>query len=103
MKTPKKGVGVIGRLTMAWAAGRDASWYRRPNTRGGKKMHVMADDGTAACNKLIPLCVKYAEPAEVVEHDQRCQRRGCKDRWPATPNVDFSGSTPLYGGESAGK
>lgn len=72
---------------MAWAAGRDASWYRRPNTRGVKKMHVMADDGTAACDKLIPLCVKYAEPAEMVEHDQRCQRRGCKERWPATPNV----------------
>lgn len=35
-------------------------------------------------------------------YDLRIDIAECTD-WEVTPNVDFSGSTPLYGGESAGK
>lgn len=63
------------------AALRDANWYARPNTRTPKRYHVVAQGERPACGALMLLC----EPmdAERVAVIQRCQRPGCKGRWPA--------------------
>jgi len=69
------------------AAWRDASWYRKPGT--ASKYHVVGDDSGSACNGA-PLPLESAGlpvrdqtvPAASVEEHLRCQRRGCKERWP---------------------
>lgn len=66
---------------LVMAALRDANWYARPNTRTPKRYHVVAQDDRPACGAPMLLC----EPieAERVDVILRCQRPGCKGRWPA--------------------
>lgn len=70
---------------MTRAATRDASWYRRPNVRAAKAMHVVGDDGKAsACGRLL-YATEGPETVDAAEVPQalRCQRPGCRGRWPA--------------------
>lgn len=75
------------------AALRDASWYRRPNT-GSKPLtyHVLVGplvQNRGACGGLLvatdSLARDLTESAESVRPHNRCQRPGCKARWPAYP------------------
>lgn len=71
----------------AWAARRDASFLDRPNTRRPKKWHVDRGDGIAACcNPRDPPAWLLAEgtrmPSGDVPPGSRCQRPGCRTRWP---------------------
>ncbi|HEK4046057.1 TPA: hypothetical protein SL338_003053 [Pseudomonas aeruginosa] len=62
------------------AAFRDASWLAKPDTRTAKRGHVLREDGHAACGLVAVMC--DPEPAESIPKLLRCQRAGCRDRWP---------------------
>ena len=82
------GVGKPGCPYAGRAALRDASWFASPGRAG--RYHVVADDGGSACCGM-PLVLddsrfgtvrdQTADPA-TVESWLRCQRPGCKQRWP---------------------
>lgn len=63
------------------AATRDASWYRRPNVRTVKVYHIVTDEGLSACRGSL-LVYENAIPAIEAPQGLRCQRAGCKGRWP---------------------
>lgn len=73
------------------AATRDASWYASPSVDKPVKYHVAivagsnsrhgGDDMTSACDGA-PLADFMAQEAKDVPEYQRCQRPGCKRRWP---------------------
>lgn len=79
-----------------WAGKRDASWYRRPRDRGTDregdgmdqrdyigKFHVNVGDteyATAACGPILD--ERSLEPALDIPIRSRCQRPGCRVRWP---------------------
>lgn len=65
------------------ASHRDASWYRCPNAYGkAPKLHVTIDGHTAACNPHQPIISEELQSMESVEPWQRCNRAGCRNRWP---------------------
>lgn len=75
------------------AALRDASWYRRPST-GSKPLtyHVLEGplvQNRGACGIYVvasdSLNRDLTESAESIRPHNRCQRPGCKARWPAYP------------------
>lgn len=54
---------------MSLVGTRDASWYRRPETRGPKRFHTTSGprhDPTAACNTQVPLDPESVRRAEDV-------------------------------------
>lgn len=71
---------------MVMAAFRDASWYSNPDTGTSRKYHISIDD-MAACNRQVPLYEDGAVEADTVYPHMRCQRRGCKSRWPVEPTT----------------
>ena len=62
------------------AAFRDASFLRNPNTPTVKMAHVLRADGSPSCGMLA--LMGEPEPAELVGVLLRCQRAGCRQRWP---------------------
>ena len=68
------------------AAQRDAAWYNRPDVRSIKQYHVVKVDGCsffAACDPNRMLLSEYSEvPADEAPMRLRCQRSGCRVRWP---------------------
>lgn len=62
------------------AALRDASWFNRPNTRTPKRWHVLNAAGNPACGLVTMLDDPIL--ADSVPIECRCQRAGCKGRWP---------------------
>ncbi|MDI9885339.1 hypothetical protein QMZ92_13275 [Streptomyces sp. HNM0645] len=71
-----------------WAAGRDASWYSRPNVRSRKVVHMAGDpirEGTASrCGRSVLDDSLTWIPEQVPEH-LRCHRSGCRQAWAAHP------------------
>jgi hypothetical protein len=70
----------------AQAAFRDASFLRNPDTRTVKMAHVLRADGTPACG--LHALMGDPEPAERIRGVLRCQRAGCRQRWPDTDPDD---------------
>lgn len=65
------------------AAWRDASFWNNPGH--ASRYHVMID-GMGACDSRTMLLIsEKAVPAETVAATMRCQRPGCKRRWPEDP------------------
>jgi hypothetical protein len=76
---------------MTRAALRDASWYRNPSTDKPVRYHIVREDvhkGEGACG----IAVLHATSRTVLDEtldaadvplNLRCQRPGCKQRWPA--------------------
>lgn len=60
---------------------RDASWFDRPDTWSPKQYHVDAGNAIGACTGN-PLAEFTAVPAVEVRANMRCQRPGCRVRWP---------------------
>lgn len=72
--------GLPGCPQAGMSATRDASWFNKPGR--AYKRHVVAGDGGSACCGM-PLVLDYGvEEAARTEGNLRCQRRGCKERWP---------------------
>lgn len=75
---------------MIRAALRDASFFCRLSNRRAsswRAMHVLLDDGTAACGlsrhgQRVPLVVEKSVPAHEVDPALRCAGNGCRQRWP---------------------
>lgn len=65
-----------------FAAPRDASWYRRPNTTSVKKMHVSNGYGAALCNATMPLDESLSLELSEVPHSRRCMQARCREAWP---------------------
>ena len=65
--------------TYELAARRDASVYR--SIGHASVQHIVAAGYTSACGRSI-LLVEDAVPAAEVPQESRCQRYGCKQRWP---------------------
>jgi hypothetical protein len=64
------------------AALRDASWYDCPGRVC--RYHIDAGRGMSACDpRMMPLITRELQPASWVPVELRCQRNGCKQRWPA--------------------
>jgi hypothetical protein len=92
---------------MTRAATRDASWYGRPSTHGKDLVyHVVRDDihkGEGACG--IPVVATEGFPevdvtvdAATVNPADRCQRPGCRARWPDySPTRTYVSKTPARG------
>lgn len=71
--------GVFGGQGMA--APRDASLFRYPGM--ATKLHISTVDWMAECNKNRGILRESAaQKAENVPADLRCQRSGCRERWP---------------------
>lgn len=68
------------------AAFRDASFWRKPDTRFAKMAHVLRADGTPACG--LNAMMGDPEPAEGVQVVLRCKRAGCREKWPTTDPED---------------
>jgi hypothetical protein len=74
-----------------WAAGRDASWYRRPDVHSFKVVHMA---GRSVREGVLSRCGRSVLdrgltwiPEQVPEHI-RCKGAGCRQAWrehPATP------------------
>jgi len=63
------------------AAWRDASWFNHPGT--AHRFHVVAGDWMAACNTQWCMLAEFTgQAASEVPGYLRCQRPGCKSRWP---------------------
>jgi hypothetical protein len=62
------------------AAFRDASFWRKPDTRFAKMAHILRTDGTPSCG--LHAMMGDPEPAARVQVVLRCKRRGCRERWP---------------------
>jgi len=73
---------------MIRAATRDASWYRHPNWRGKSLVyHVVRTDvpGEVSGCGVPVVATDHGDitvPAEFVKPEWRCQRPGCRARWP---------------------
>lgn len=77
--------------------------YRSPNfndhaeRRPLLRFHVVLDNGEPACGMAgglygeIWVAAYRPEPAELVPVGVRCQRSGCKERWPA-PMAEVKGN-----------
>lgn len=63
------------------AALRDASFWSRPSTTRSVRFHIVGKDGTSACGNIL-LWIERAVDAERVKASMRCQRPGCRERWP---------------------
>ena len=61
------------------AARRDASFYRKPGR--AEVDHIVMTDGFSGCGNVV-LYVEGCMDAENVPENDRCMRRGCKERWP---------------------
>ena len=61
------------------AALRDASWYKRPDTRAPKRYHIVAEGGGPACGSIMILGDR--EQADRVPDLLRCKRPGCRSSW----------------------
>lgn len=75
---------------MIRASTRDASFYRRPNVRSVKVYHVIDKPGWSACGRMLYEthdALTDGRDAAEVPAGLRCQRPGCKTRWPATDGV----------------
>lgn len=68
------------------AAFRDASFWRKPDTRFAKMAHVLRADGTPACG--LHAMMGDPEPAERIQVVLRCKRPGCREQWPTTDPDD---------------
>lgn len=78
---------------MTRAATRDASWYRNPSTHGKDLVyHVVRGDihhGEGACGVPVVATEGFAPALDTtvdaasVRPANRCQRPGCRARWPA--------------------
>ena len=62
------------------AALRDASWFSHPDVRTPKRWHILNANGNPACG-LVTLLDDPMAAADVPD-ECRCQRAGCKGRWP---------------------
>lgn len=71
------------------AAFRDASFLPNPDTRTVKMAHVLRADGTPACGLHAMMC--DPEPAERIDLVLRCQRAGCRQRWPGSAVEEKTG------------
>lgn len=89
MRTAEADEKTVGLLR---AAVRDASWYRRPSTHGkdlvyhAQRSEVHHSEG--ACGVPIISREGYPPrdmtvPADSIAPQYRCQRPGCRARWPA--------------------
>lgn len=67
---------------------RDAAWYAKPETTRPKRYHVKVGDRIARCDAFLPLVEESAIPAEEVPESLRCQRRRCREAWPAQAPVE---------------
>ena len=72
----------------------DSSWFVNPS--GGQRFHVVAEGGVPACNTTgacisLDCGIMYAQD---VPRNLRCQRSGCRQRWPQhvvpTPREAFA-------------
>lgn len=61
------------------AAQRDASWLNYPDTRTPKRYHIVIDSKPACGAQML---MQDPELADTVPVSSRCQRPGCKSRWP---------------------
>lgn len=61
------------------AATRDASWFSSPGI--SRRLHVVADDSGSECCGM-PLVLDQARALDDVDPVLRCQRHGCRERWP---------------------
>lgn len=73
-------------------ATRDASWYRRPNTRSPKVYHVVAPSYVAACNSRVLLVEESEVSVELAPSGLRCRREGCLNRWRELDHHDDKGT-----------
>lgn len=74
-------------------AGRDASWYERPDVHSVKVLHIATVADTSACNpgpehpRAMPLDPGgYFRKPEEVYDDLRCRRPGCRVHWAKIPS-----------------
>ena len=84
------GVGNPGSPHAGRAALRDASWFSSPGRAG--RYHIVSDDGGSACSGMPLILDEGGAGGEAlkdmtvdpvsVESWLRCQRPGCKQRWP---------------------
>lgn len=66
-----------------WAAPRDASWRAKPGHAGRYHVKVMRRTiPVAACSDRVWLSERCQQPARDTPPVLRCQRYGCKQRWP---------------------
>jgi hypothetical protein len=67
------------------AATRDAAWYGNPSINRGVKYHVcLGGEFVPACNPDGALLTEWSwQDATSVPEYQRCQRPGCRVRWPS--------------------
>lgn len=69
-----------------WAAGRDASWYNRPDVRTSKVVHMAGRpirEGTASrCGRSVLDDGLTWIPEQVPDH-LRCRSNGCRQAWPS--------------------
>lgn len=70
------------------AAYRALNSFNHPEWRPTLRWHVLRANGEPACGLggeygMDWLADSPPEPAEVVAESARCQRPGCKERWPA--------------------
>lgn len=69
-----------------WAAGRDASWYNRPDVRSVKALHVAGRSGRegyySRCGRSV-LDHTLTFTLDEVPPGLRCQSNGCRQAWPA--------------------
>lgn len=80
-------VGGESRSYAGRAAWRDASWLDRPGRAA--RYHMVAEDGGAECSgmalvldDMTPERKDLTRDAAGVPEHLRCQRHGCKERWP---------------------
>ena len=71
--------------TPVLAAWRDASWWPKPGV--AKRYHIIAESGWAACNQKTGMLCDLPGPggpgpAARIPSQLRCQRNGCRQRWP---------------------
>lgn len=74
-----RGVGDEGCRQAGLAAPRDAIWYLKPGI--ARKRHVVAPDGGSECCGM-PLILEMSDKKLLVPLWQRCQRPGCREKWP---------------------
>ena len=70
----------------SWAAGRDASWYRSPDVRSHKVVHMAGgpcrEGVLSRCGRSVLDQGLTWIPKDVPEHI-RCRSNGCRQAWPA--------------------
>ena len=66
---------------VAKASRRDASFWRYSHSQGSTKYHVIKDRLWSACGGIMLIPEDAIDAADVPEY-QRCQKPGCRKRWP---------------------